>query len=133
MGLGRVAIAGSASVALAAVLGGCVVFTAPPTVKQVGKKPKVAVKFEICLSSFNPGSDCADFGNSNDVFPGDYRLLLGFRVPKGTKAPQSFQPKQVTVTAGAAEEELEVQGPARCGRLSSQRRAARVRPNRLRR
>ena len=93
---GRIAIAGLASLALAAVFSGCVVFTAPPTVKQVKKQPKVKVMFEVCLSDPDEGSGCQDGGNSG-VYngPNEMRLLVAFRVPKGTKAPQSFEPKSV--------------------------------------
>jgi hypothetical protein len=96
MRIGRVALAGGATVALAAVFGGCVVFTGPATVKQVGKKPKVKVKFEICTSTLNPEFECPDLGNSDSTIgPRTARLLVGFRVPKGTKAPQSFEPAAV--------------------------------------
>jgi hypothetical protein len=96
MRFGRVALVGGALVAAAAVFSGCVVFTGPATVKQVGKKPKVKVKFEVCMSVPEPEFGCDDSGNSESSSgPGDSRLLIGFRVPKGTKAPQSFEPASV--------------------------------------
>jgi hypothetical protein len=90
---GRAAVAGLASLALAAVFSGCVVFQQPPTLKQRGKKPEIVVKFRACMTSSSPASSCEDSGNSgNYPADGDFRLLVGFRVPKGTKAPKSFEP-----------------------------------------
>jgi hypothetical protein len=88
----RRGLIGLALAAVAATFSGCVVFAQPPTVKQLGKKPKVSVKFRACMSSIAPGSTCPDRGNSDDTAAaGDFRLLVGFRVPKGTKAPRSFE------------------------------------------
>jgi hypothetical protein len=92
MRFGRATLAGLACFALAGVFSGCVVFQQPPTLKQRGKKPEVVVKFRACLTSASMDTTCPDTGNSGD-FPGsgDWRLLVGVRVPKGTKAPKSFE------------------------------------------
>jgi hypothetical protein len=88
----RATFLGLALFAVAGVFSGCVVFQQPPTVKQLGKKPKVSVKFRACMSNSEMGSTCPDRGNSDDTLSsGDWRVLVGFRVPKGTKAPQSFE------------------------------------------
>jgi hypothetical protein len=94
---GRVAIAGLASLALAAIFSGCVVFTQPLSVKQRGHKAQVVVKFRACLSEVDSTCDSGNSGN----FPadGDFRLLVGFRVPKGTKAPQSFEASKFQTNA----------------------------------
>jgi hypothetical protein len=89
---GKGTLAGLALFALAGVFSGCVVFQQPATIKQLGKKPKVSVKFRACMSSTSPDSTCEDSGNSgNYAADGDFRLLVGLRVPKGTKAPKSFE------------------------------------------
>src|SRR5918996_1190897 len=103
MGSGRVVLAGLASLALAAVFSGCVVFQQPPTLKQRGKKPEVVVKFRACMSSTSMDSTCEDSGNSgNSGEPGDFRLLVGLRVPKGTKAPKSFEAGTFQVSTSGA-------------------------------
>jgi hypothetical protein len=103
MSLGRATSAGLACFALAAVFSGCVVFQQPSTLKQRGKKPEVVVKFRACMSSFSMDTTCPDTGNGGDFFAvGDFRLLIGFRVPKGTKAPKSFEAATFqTSTSGA--------------------------------
>jgi hypothetical protein len=103
MRFGRATIAGLASLALAGVFSGCVVFQQPPTLKQRGKKPEVVVKFRACMSSSSMDSTCEDTGNSgNNGEAGDFRLLVGLRVPKGTKAPKSFEAGTFqTSTSGA--------------------------------
>jgi hypothetical protein len=99
---GRAALAGLASLALAAVFSGCVVFQQPPTLKQRGMKPEIVVKFRACMSSTSPDSTCEDSGNSGDyAADGDFRLLVGFRVPKGTKAPRSCEAGTFQTSAGA--------------------------------
>jgi hypothetical protein len=104
MGLGRATVAGLAFFALAGVFSGCVVFQQPPTLKQRGQKPEVVVKFRACMSSTSPDSTCEDSGNSGNYYAdGDFRLLVGFRVPKGTKAPKSFEAGTFqTSTSGAS-------------------------------
>jgi hypothetical protein len=103
MRFGRVAVAGLSSLALAAVFSGCVVFQQPATIKQLGKKPKVSVKFRACMSISGPGSTCPDRGNSEESAAfGDFRLLVGFRVPKGTEAPKSFEAGTFQTNGGGA-------------------------------
>jgi hypothetical protein len=103
MRFGRATLAGLACFALAGVFSGCVVFQQPPTLKQRGKKPEVVVKFRACMSSLSMDTTCEDTGNSGDpAFEGEYRLLIGVRVPKGTKAPKSFEAGAFqTSTSGA--------------------------------
>jgi hypothetical protein len=103
MRVGRATLAGLASLALAAVFSGCVVFQQPPTLKQRGKKPEVVVKFRACMSSDSMDSTCEATGNSGDYAAGgDFRLLVGFRVPKGTKAPKSFEAGTFQTSAGVS-------------------------------
>jgi hypothetical protein len=103
MKFGKPGVLALSLAALAAVLSGCVVFDGPITAKQAGKKPKVKVKFTLCRS--DPETDCSDFGNYDDCCDSqDVRILLGFRVPKGTKAPREFATKSIDVAqAGVSE------------------------------
>jgi hypothetical protein len=74
---------GLATVGAAAVLlAGCgVAFDGPLDGKQVSKK-KVRVEFTLCKED----EGACDTWNSSS----DFRLLVGLRVPKGTKPPQEF-------------------------------------------
>jgi hypothetical protein len=79
-------------VGAASILAGCVVFKTPVTGERVSKK-KVEVKFKVCESDV-PGESgrCPKTGNSGegtDAEPG--RVLIGFRVPKGTGAPPQIR------------------------------------------
>jgi hypothetical protein len=82
MGIRRVG--GVAAVALAAVIvAGCGVgFKDELAGKQVSKK-KVRVSFTLCKEDEGV---CATWNSSGS----DARVLIGFRVPKGTKPPQEF-------------------------------------------
>jgi hypothetical protein len=76
-----------AAVPLAALLlAGCgVAFNGEPAGKQVSKQ-KVAVEFTLCKED----EGVCDTWSSGG---GDERLLIGFRVPKGTKPPQGLSSK----------------------------------------
>ena len=105
----RFAKAGAATAAvavLAMIMSGCVVFFGTSKVKQVGDKPKVKISFGVCVSG-DPTSACPDGGNSggNSVSPSDRRLLIGFRVPKGTKPPQTIEPTSVDFGTGGGTDE----------------------------
>jgi hypothetical protein len=100
MRLGKLTVAALAFAALATVFAGCVHFTSGPTAKQIGKKPKVKVKFGVCAEGTAPGNPCQPASNSDEASFGVGRLLVGFRVPKGTKTPDSFKPKAVVGAAG---------------------------------
>ena len=84
--------------ALGVVLAGCNVFAAPPTVKQVGKKPKAVVTIPFCPSQLGqPGDPCEDTGNSEEsAGGGDFRALIGLRVPNGTDGPRRFTARVTT-------------------------------------
>jgi hypothetical protein len=83
------------AVALAAVplLGGCVVFKAPPKLKQTDERT-VRVSFTICASYDDDDSTCQDEGNSqSSAQNGDTSVvLMGFRVPEGTRMPREISP-----------------------------------------
>jgi hypothetical protein len=83
---------------LGVVLAGCNVFAAPPTVKQVGKKPKAVVTIPFCPSQVGqPGDPCEDTGNSEEnASGGDFRALIGLRVPNGTDGPRRFVARVTT-------------------------------------
>jgi hypothetical protein len=76
----------------ALILSGCVVFKTPVTGERVSKK-KVEVKFKVCESDVSgEAGRCPKTGNSGegtDAEPG--RVLIGFRVPKGTGAPPQIR------------------------------------------
>ena len=98
MKLGRSASTVLAFAALAAVLSGCVVFKGPVEAKQAGKK-KVKVTFSLCNSDGEADSTCPDLGNSESdqggaVSSPEEEVLLGFRVPKRTKAPETIAPQE---------------------------------------
>lgn len=86
--LGRIGGVVIAFGALAVVLSGCV-FQEPPKAKQIGKKPRVALSFKLCQpKAASPIPNCV-----RSTFPPEGsqgRVLLGLRVPKGTKAPKRF-------------------------------------------
>ena len=86
---GRALGAGIALLALAVLISGCVEFVGEPRIKQVAKKPKVDVVFKVCTSG-KPNTKC---GVEALDPPG--RLLVAFRVPKGTKVPKRFKPRRV--------------------------------------
>jgi hypothetical protein len=95
----RVGTAALLGAGLCVVLTGCVVFRGPVKVKQIGDKPKVQVRFTICNSDDDPdpGYRCPDLGNSDDAgnetgVTFSERVLLAFRVPKGTKVPRTIRP-----------------------------------------
>jgi hypothetical protein len=98
MRIAKYALIGLAAGALAVAFSGCVVFQGPIKAKQVGHSDKIKVRFKLCNSDDQPGSTCPDFGNSEDsgMINGeatDERVLLGFRVPKGTKLPKTISPR----------------------------------------
>jgi hypothetical protein len=80
---------------LALVLSGCVVFKTPVTGERISAK-KVEVKFKACESDVaGEAGTCPKTGNAGegaDDEPG--RLLIGFRVPKGTGAPPVIRSSQ---------------------------------------
>jgi hypothetical protein len=78
--------------ALTALLSGCIAFTGSPAIDQIKKKPKVALTFTVCKSN---GADCPN-GNANSTGASTSTVLVGLRVPKGTKAPQQFNAQSVT-------------------------------------
>ena len=88
MKVGKALGTGVALLALAVLITGCVEFVGNPKAKQAGKKPKVDVTFKVC-SAGKEDSKCAASGS------GPARLLVAFRVPKGTKAPKRFVPRRV--------------------------------------
>ena len=88
----RAGLAAAAGLA-ALTLSGCVVFIGQPTGEQVSRKA-VRVEFTICASGAEDGS-CPDQGNANSAArtnPDETQLLLGFRVPKGSKLPTEITP-----------------------------------------
>ena len=90
MKAGKALGAGIALLALTVLISGCVEFVGEPRARQVAKKPKVDVVFKVCTLG-NLNSKCE--GNGIAASPG--RLLVAFRVPKGTKAPKRFKPRRV--------------------------------------
>jgi hypothetical protein len=84
--------------ALTALLTGCIAFKGAPTGEQIKKKPKVALSFTVCKSN---GGDCPN-GNSDSTGADTITVLIGLRVPKGTKAPQQFNAKSVTESGSTA-------------------------------
>ena len=98
---GRAGAAVVATSVLGLALGGCVVFKGPVTAKQVGDEPKVAVEFKLCNSDDGAGSTCPALGNSGDNGESggwaNERILLGFRVPRGTRLPKGFRAKTPAV------------------------------------
>ena len=92
MRLVKLAGAGVLLMGAAAMLTGCVVFKTPVTGERISKK-KVEVKFKVCESDVaGEAGRCPMRGNSgegSDEDPG--RLLIGFRVPKGTGAPPEIR------------------------------------------
>ena len=88
--------------AAAIVLSGCVVFLGPVTSAQQDVIGKLRVSFTICASGFNDGDDpdpeaedhpgCPDLGNVGDEADsgGTFQVLIAFRVPAGTGAPDTI-------------------------------------------
>jgi hypothetical protein len=119
MKLGKLASVVLAFGALAALLSGCVVFKAPPVAKQIGKKPKVKVAFTLCESDSEGTTNCPRLGNDEGSdFPNGSsgRLLVGLRVPKGTKAPRRFTQKSGDLASafsrdGSYKRELNAKAP----------------------
>jgi hypothetical protein len=69
--------------AAALVVAGCEPsFDGEPTGEQVGKR-KVAVSFKLCEA--NNAGECSAEGADTSV-----EILVGFRVPRGTRVPDSF-------------------------------------------
>jgi hypothetical protein len=86
---GRSVLAAASAVLM---LSACVVFVAPPTGEQVSERA-VRIEFSVCASGPEDGT-CPDRGNSNDDADPDEQneLLLAFRVPRGTRAPEAITP-----------------------------------------
>src|SRR5688572_12587271 len=79
------------ALAMAPVLTGCVVFKGTPRGKQIDEN-KVRVTFTICASG-GPSSSCPDLGNEgDDADDGDHVVLLGLRVPDGSRVPDELRP-----------------------------------------
>jgi hypothetical protein len=76
----------------AVILSGCVVFKTPVTGERVSKR-KVEVKFKVCESDVSDESGrCGKRGNANEGTTEDPgRVLIGFRVPKGTGTPPQIR------------------------------------------
>ena len=81
-----------AALALAPFLAGCVVFKAPPRLKQVDADT-VRLSFVVCASGPNDGT-CPDGGNSGSDANDDEInvLLIGLRVPTGSRVPAELRP-----------------------------------------
>jgi hypothetical protein len=92
MRLAKLATAGIAFAGLAVILSGCLVFKTPVTGERVGKK-KVEVKFKVCESDVaGEAGRCPKTGNSGEGSDEESgRVLIGFRVPKGTGAPPQIR------------------------------------------
>jgi hypothetical protein len=88
MRFGKLAVVPIAFAGLAVVFSGCVVFKTPVTGDQISKR-KVEVKFKVCESDVSgEAGTCPKTGNSGEGASDDPgRVLIGFRVPKGTGAP----------------------------------------------
>jgi hypothetical protein len=90
---GGVALCGAA-VVLAFLFSGCVTFSGEPTAKQIGKTPRVAVSFKLCR--WHPSTCPGEVNHPpTDSAWTDGHLLVGLRVPKGTKAPKSFSAQRI--------------------------------------
>jgi hypothetical protein len=80
--------------ASAIALSGCVVFMSAPTAKRGKKSVTITIKGCASQSSGSPTGSCTRQGNSHaNATPSKSKaqqVLLGFRVPKGSKAPKSF-------------------------------------------
>jgi hypothetical protein len=78
----------------APLLSGCVVFKAPPKLEQTDERT-VRVSFSICASYDDDDSTCRDEGNSgSSAQNGDTSVvLMGFRVPEGTRMPREISPR----------------------------------------
>lgn len=96
----------------ALLLSGCATFASPPTASQNQVIGSVRISLTVCASQPGalPDGACADQGNSaSSPFTGGYassgtsQLFLGFRVPSGAGAPQSFS----SSAAGGGSTELQ--------------------------
>ena len=105
----------AAALGLASALSGCVSITSQ-TSQQLNTIGAVRLVTSVCFSS-QPG--CADKGNSNTGSGPGFQVLLGYRLPEDTSAPQAFnsvsgQPLTLSRDAGYAAE-LERLAPAGSG------------------
>jgi hypothetical protein len=76
------------AVGFAVLLTGCrLVFKTPPTGEQIDRKPKVAVELTICVE---PEADCPEGEGSEPTSSDEGRVLIAFRVPKGSELPDEF-------------------------------------------
>ncbi len=75
-----------AALTLAAALSGCVSITGQAS-QQLNTIGAVRLITSVCFSS-QPG--CADKGNSNTGSAPGFQVLLGYRLPEDTSAPQAF-------------------------------------------
>lgn len=85
--------------ALAVVLNGCVAFDGEIEGKQISDD-KVKIKFAVCYDgSSGSGETCEDIpdNRARGPQPSETKVLLAFRMPKGTVAPESFEPKNLNV------------------------------------
>jgi hypothetical protein len=72
------------------LLSGCVTFASPPTASQNQVIGSVRISFTVCASNGATGA-CSDKGNSKTNAVSDpAQVFLGFRIPAGSGAPQSF-------------------------------------------
>jgi hypothetical protein len=93
----RAALVGIGVAIAALAFSGCVVFKGPIKGKQVSEH-RVQVKFAICAEAEDSGEcyvPAPARGSVGD--PDQDRVLLGFRIPDGSKAPRTF-----TSRAGAS-------------------------------
>jgi hypothetical protein len=74
------------ALALAAALSGCVSITGQSS-QQMNTIGAVRLTTSVCFST-QPG--CADKGNSNTGSGAGFQVLLGYRLPEDTSAPQAF-------------------------------------------
>lgn len=123
---GKRAAAAIATACLTAALSGCVVFKGPVTAEQVGKKPKVAVKFTLCNSDDGheepvcPNDGNSDEGGVSGAFASGEEVLLGLRVPNGTETPERIRSRTPGVEGafrplGAYTRQLNLLAPRREG------------------
>jgi hypothetical protein len=85
--------------ASALLLSGCATFASPPVANQNQVIGSVRISFTVCASQPGgfPLGSCANTGNSSSspfsspyASSGPSQLFLGFRIPSGATAPQSF-------------------------------------------
>src|SRR4051794_36160265 len=87
----RVIVAVAASVAIAAVLSGCVVIT-NETSSQLDIIGSVRLNTEVCLATQD--QSCEGNTPSGEPAPGDMQFLVGYRIPSNASAPNSWAGKQ---------------------------------------